>query len=114
MLIIIDEIPLSLLFFKLNNPNSQPLLVCQMLQFHSHLCDPSLDSLQYVHPLLLWRNPEHFSCLTSVLRGRITSLDLQAGALPNAAQGAAGILCHEGTLLIHVQLVHQDFPGPFL
>lgn len=31
------------------------------------------------------------------------------GALPNEAQDAVGLLCHEGAMLAYGQLVHQDY-----
>lgn len=45
-------------------------------------------------------------------REKITS-STAVSSLPNAAQDASCHLCHEGTLLAHIQLgVHQDTQGP--
>jgi len=62
---------------------SQPFLIGEMLQTLIHLCDPSLDSHQYINASLVLGSPEldkHSRCgLTSAeQRGRITSLNLVA------------------------------------
>ena len=41
--------PRSLLFSRLNSPNSQPFLTAEVLQPSDHLCDHPKDSLQQVH-----------------------------------------------------------------
>lgn len=44
-----DEVPLNLLFLRLKNASSQPLLIRQMLQTCHQLCSLLLDSIHYAH-----------------------------------------------------------------
>lgn len=72
---------LRLLFPRLNNPSSQPLLVCQTLQSLHQFHDLTLDSFQYVHVALIQGSLELDPALQMCLnmaeeRRKITSLDL--------------------------------------
>ncbi|KAK4816937.1 hypothetical protein QYF61_025433 [Mycteria americana] len=50
--------PQSVLFSRLNNPNSQPVLVGEVLQPSDHFRGPPLDPLQQLHVLPVLRAPE--------------------------------------------------------
>lgn len=90
-----------LVFSRFNSPISQPLLMRQRLWsfgpfpdsvWYVHACSPELDAVLQTWSLQCWgqgKDPP----------------PLPAGdAFPNAAQGTAGCLCHEGELLARGQL----------
>lgn len=97
---LLDKIPLSLFFSKMNNPSSLTLYSCQLLQSLNHLHGLSLYSFTYLHVFLVLGRP-----------GQDTALQVSwhhfpgpAGkALPNAAQDAVGLLCHKYPLQAHFQ-----------
>lgn len=100
-----------LVFSRFNSPISQPLLMRQRLWsfgpfldsvWYVHACSPELDAVLQTWSLQCWgqgKDPP----------------PLPAGdAFPNAAQGTAGCLCHEGELLARGQLTgHPHHQVPF-
>lgn len=79
-------------FSRLKSPSSlKSFLIWQVLQFLCHVCNPLLDSFQYVPVSLVPRSPDlepSFQiCLVSAeQRSRIISLNLLDILLPNVAQ----------------------------
>ncbi|KAK4823325.1 LOW QUALITY PROTEIN: hypothetical protein QYF61_000927 [Mycteria americana] len=106
--------PRSLLFSRLNNPNSLSLSL-EVLQPLDHFCGPPLDLLQQLHVLLVLRAPE----LDTVLQVRSHQSRAEAqNHLPrpaghtsfDAAQDTVGLLGCERTLRTHVQLFIHQYP----
>jgi len=106
ILIYMDEIPLCLLFSRLNSPSSLSLSPWEeMLLSLNHLNCPFLDSLQYIHVSLVLESPDLDTALTSAGSPPSTT----GNAPPNAAQDTIHLLCRKGTWLVHIQPgVHQD------
>ena len=111
--IYIDEIPLSLLFSRLNSPSSLSLPSHEMLKSLNHLCGPLLDSLC---PCLsctgeLITGPSTPAVAPKVLNKGVGNVPWPAGnTSANEAQAVVGLLCSEGTLPAYVQLGVQQVP----
>ncbi|KAK4816374.1 hypothetical protein QYF61_016278 [Mycteria americana] len=111
--------PRSLLFSRLNNPNSQPLLIGEVFQPPDHFCGPPLDPLQQVHVFPVLRAPE----LDAVLQvGSHQSRGEGQNHLPrpaghasfDAAQDTVGFLGCERTLLARIQPFIHQYPQVLL
>ncbi|PKU46357.1 rna-directed dna polymerase from mobile element jockey- hypothetical protein [Limosa lapponica baueri] len=111
--------PWMLLFSRMNNPNSQPLLTGEVLQASDHLRGPPLDPFQQVHILPVLRTPE----LDAVLQvGSHESRAEGQNHLPgpaghtsfNATQGVLGFLGCNCMLPAHVKLLVHQHPQVLL
>ncbi|KAK4813081.1 hypothetical protein QYF61_007583 [Mycteria americana] len=80
--------PRSLLFSRLNNPNSQPVLIQEGLQHPDHLRGPPPDPLTQVHVCLMLGAPELKAVLQSI------SHPTQLGVIRKLAEDALNPTVH--------------------